>query len=260
MRIVSVWLVWLVLWGIFSWVGVNNLDPDFGWHLKVGDLLWKSGIPKTDPFSYTMPSFGWVDHGRLTDMAISWLYPRVGMMGLAGVFGAVATLALMVAVPVNSWKWSIVPVFLSAGVLINRSGIRPQVEDWLFLAIILRLLRNEMWWKRWKWIVPIIFAGWSNLHGGFVAGLAVLGVGIGAKWIEGVRRNKKDLLVMGLSILAVGVNPYGMRVWEEVWLTMTDSYLRQTISEWKPFYVKAELSFWMLVAWLGALVTKFYKN
>jgi len=35
-----------------------NLDPDLGWHLKTGELMWEyKTIPHTDWYSYTMPSF-----------------------------------------------------------------------------------------------------------------------------------------------------------------------------------------------------------
>src|SRR3989337_506611 len=52
---------------VISWVllfinGLHQLDPDFGWHVTMGRLISENGIPKTDPFSYTMTSFPFVDH------------------------------------------------------------------------------------------------------------------------------------------------------------------------------------------------------
>ena len=38
-------------------------DPDFGWHLRSGmDLLRNLAIPRVDPYSYTAPTWPWVNH------------------------------------------------------------------------------------------------------------------------------------------------------------------------------------------------------
>src|SRR3989344_2019952 len=100
------WWAGLVMAGVVMWMlGIYRLDPDFGWHLKVGEILLTEGIPATDPFSYTMPSFPWVDHGRVTDMAMAWLYPRVGMTGLAGLAAVVVLAAVVIVVPGTLRGW-----------------------------------------------------------------------------------------------------------------------------------------------------------
>src|SRR3989344_2416597 len=186
------WGAGLVRGGVVMWMlGIYRLDPDFGWHLKVGEILLTEGIPATDPFSYTMPSLPWVDHGRVTDMAMAWLYPRVGMTGLAG---------------------------LAAGVGVAAGGV----------------------------------VGAGALRGG--AG----GAGGGGETVLGgekvrMREVAKDLAVWGMSAAATGMNPYGFRLWEEVWLTVSDTNLRWNIAEWNPFFLNFELGFGMLAVWLVAL-------
>lgn len=244
---------WLGLFGVLWLVGFKNLDPDFGWHLRVGELMLTQGIPRTDPFSYTMPSFMWVDHGRLSDVMIAWLYPRIGMGGLAAVFAAIATLAVMIAIPVSVWSWGLVPLLMGVGVFLVRFGVRPQVEDWLFVAILIRVM-EEGRWKRWKWIMPVIFAVWANFHGGFAVGLGILGVRIVGGWWEERLVEWKETWVWLAAAGATLLNPYGWRLWQEIWLTTSDVGLRSTIAEWQPFWVRAELGFWLVVALVWALI------
>jgi hypothetical protein len=238
----------VLLWGIFFLSAYKNLDPDFGWHLQVGRKLWTEGMPKTDPFSYTMPSWPWVDHGRGSDMGIAWLYDRVGMTGLAVIAATTVILALGVVIPRELWGWAALPLLLGSGVLLTRSGVRPQVEDWVFLAVILKLQERKERWRKWRWLVPAGFAVWANLHGGFGVGLAVIAVNLTAGWWRGESRQIKDAAVLGLSGLATLITPYGIKLWEEIYLTMTDTHLHGAIVEWQPFFTKLDLGFWLLVA------------
>jgi len=64
----------LIIFVIFLIRGGVFLDPDFGWHLRVGEIIQESGFPKTDPLSFTMPTFGFVDHEWLTNISISYIY------------------------------------------------------------------------------------------------------------------------------------------------------------------------------------------
>ncbi len=238
----------LVLWLMFFGMGLKSLDPDFGWHLQIGRRLWQEGIPATDPFSYTMPSFPWVDHGRGSDMAIAKLYEIGGMPGLAAISGAIILAALALVIPFRLWTWSIVPILLGGGILVTRGGIRPQIEDWLVIAVLVRLLGERELWRKWRKFIPLGFAVWANFHGGFVMGLGIMALTLMIDWVTNVSREKKDVGVWLLSAAATLINPYGWRLWEEVWLTMSDGHLRTSIAEWMPFYYKAELGYWLLAA------------
>lgn len=249
----------LFLWMIFFGIAYKTIDPDFGWHLQIGRLLWKQGIPATDPFSYTMPSFPWVDHGRLTDMAIAKIYDAFGTLGLSFVSASLIILALGIAIPTSLWAWSFVPLMLGVGVLVIRGGIRPQIEDWVILAILTRILFDNSLWLKWRWFLPIGFVLWANLHGGFVMGLAVMTMAIVLHWWEKKKVSYKDLSVIVLSILATLLTPYGVGLWHEIWLTLSDLHLRSSISEWMPFYTRVELGMWLLTAMIFAVVkTKFH--
>src|SRR5690554_6008795 len=76
----------IVIFSVFFIKIYNTTDPDFGWHLRTGEIIIKEGIPKTDPFSYTMPNFPYVDHAWLTDVFIVVIYSSFGKLGLTIVF------------------------------------------------------------------------------------------------------------------------------------------------------------------------------
>src|SRR4051794_140107 len=90
----------LLLYFLLAWaIGIVYLDPDFGWHLRTGQYILSHGIPKTDPFSYTMPNFPFVDHAWLTDIALFVLNMQVGSAALAGAFALLTTFALWLQTP-----------------------------------------------------------------------------------------------------------------------------------------------------------------
>lgn len=216
------------------------LDPDFGWHIQIGQLIVKSGFPKTDPYSYTMPSFPWVDHGWLTDVIIGQVYAKTGMVGLAAIFATIIIGVYQISIPKNWRRWSLVGVILATTVLLNRAGVRPQVEDWLFLAIIVRWLTEENWWQKWKWLLPVFFMMWANLHGGWSVGLGVALWLLGWKWWKNKRVEIKELIIWGLAVVATFINPFGWRLWHEIWLTASDTGLKWEIAEWQPFFMNLE--------------------
>jgi hypothetical protein len=250
------WLIMgLAIMGAVLWrAGVASLDPDFGWHLKVGEMLNSRGIPKSDPFSYTMPSFPWVDHGRLSDAAIAGLYPVIGMEGLATIAVVIVIAALLIAVPKRNWATAVVPFLLGAGTLITRFGVRPQVEDWLFAAVALRLTWDDNLWARWKWAIPGLFLVWANFHGGFLVGLGIIFFRIAGEMWEKKQVNPREAAIWLFSAGATLVNPYGAGLWGEIWLTVSDMNLRTAIVEWQPFYTKVELGMWLLTALLFAFL------
>ena len=58
---------------------------DFGWHLRFGQIILAKGIVYKDLFSYTMPSYNFVDHEWLSDalFGFGFFYPLVGKFGLS---------------------------------------------------------------------------------------------------------------------------------------------------------------------------------
>jgi len=258
-------LIYLLVFLVFWIRGAVFLDPDFGWHLRMGQLILSSGIPKTDPFSYTMPSFPFVDHEWLTNVLIAWSYPKIGFFGLAGVFAILGLGALLLAKGNLSLKdsqkaplWFLGPTFflLAAAAILPYVGIRPQIISWLFLALFLRFF-EESWWKKGSWFLPFLLVLWSNLHGGFPLGILVIFLLVLGESLKKKRFEGRGYLILILSSLVSLINPYGVRLWGEVWQQVSDTSLRWTIAEWQPSIFSFNLPFLGLVVFSLVLVYRF---
>jgi hypothetical protein len=88
---------------------------------------------------------------------------------------------------------------------------------WLFMLITLAILTNGG--KRLYWL-PVVMVIWANLHGGFILGLVlqmifILGsvleshLPIKKNWKDALRQQKLPAMVLLLSIIALGLNPFG---------------------------------------------------
>jgi len=253
----------MAIFFLFSFIllffkGSAFLDPDFGWHLKMGELITSSGIPKLDPFSYTMPSFPYIDIQWLTNVIFKVLYPNIGMAGLSAIYAFIVLLCLFVALKsvgkIRSY-WE-VPIILATAILFGYFGVRPQVASWLLWAVFLFVVLNERRLRRWWYFLPALVILWVNLHGSFAISVATLFlIGIVKLW---QKKLKKDfVLIFFLSILATFINPYGPRIWHEVWLQISDSSLRWRIMEWQPALFSFNLP---LLFYIGLSTTFIWLN
>lgn len=206
------------------------LDTDFGWALRIGEVIRESGIPNKDPFSYTMPSYPFVDFEWLTHIGMAKVYSTLGYAGLAFIFTLLVVISIIICI------WGTNPRFIPLQILFafatpfSYFGVRSQVITWLFFAILCKIVLDEMLWKKLKYFIPILFLLWANLHAGFIAGLAVLFLAI----LQ--RRRSEEILIMLTSVFITLLNPYGLRLWRDIWIGITDLRIRLFIIEWRPFF------------------------
>ncbi len=154
----------------------SYLDPDIGWHLKMGQIILHQGIPKTDPFSYSMPSYPFVDHEWLTNVTLYLLYSITGFTGLTILFSGVTLASAYIPIAAVKPKWSLFPSLLVATSLAGFMGIRTQVLSWFFFAILLQILLNKHYFVKFKWCLPVFILIWSNMHGSFGIGIVMVGL------------------------------------------------------------------------------------
>ncbi len=265
MRIRKVFFIVLLL-GFLAFIvkGILLLDPDFGWHYKMGEVITTSGIPLTDPFSYTMPSFPFVDHEWLTNVVIYFLYSWIGYYGLAVLYAFLALFALFLALTnplsrkhIQLTVMHVLLFILGVGALVPFAGIRPQVESWVLLTILLYRLLNNSSWHKWRRCVPLFFLFWANFHGSFGMGILVLLLFVILKSIRMRTIAVIDIAISGLSIGATFLNPYGIHIWGEFWQQASDSNLRWSIGEWMPAIMEFNISFLMLLGLSGILLWKY---
>lgn len=228
---------------VFFFHNLTIIDPDFGFHIRMGELILGKGFPQKDPFSYTMSSYPVVDHEWLIDIFLAKTFPTLGFLGLSAIFSILTLLTIFLVMPRNAAKFFLMPFFLSSAILISFVGIRPQVLTWLFTAILLKILLDKKVWAKFRFLIPLLFLLWANLHGGFVAGLAIYLITILIRSFQKRKVLSLDLLIFFTSIGITLINPYGIRLWGEVWNTVSDNQLRWNIIEWIPILFSINIPF-----------------
>ena len=234
---------------VFVYKAFVFLDPDFGWHYRMGEIVTSIGVPKTDPFSYTMSSFHFVDHEWLTNTLIYFFYNKMGMVGLSIIFTLVAFTAISL-----SGKGNILLFLLSTASVLPFFGVRPQVQSWLYLSLLFLLIRKQNLWKKFRFLVPFFIIFWANMHGSYAVGVAVLLVFFLTRSIRLESILMADILIVTVSTLATLINPYGFGIWREAWMQFTDTNLRWSINEWMPAVFSFNLPFMAMIALSGVFL------
>src|SRR3989344_7669004 len=230
------------------------LDPDFGWALRLGQIILKNGIPNKDPFSYTMPSYPYVDYEWMTHVGLAKLYSFSGYTGLALVFALIAIITILICIWDTDTRFVPLQILFASATLFSYFGVRSQVITWLFFAILSKTVLDKIWWGRFRYFVPALFLLWANMHGGFIAGLIVLFVATIQK------RNIKDVVILLFSILITLLNPYGLRLWKEVWISTTDFPIRFYIIEWRPIFFSITAVALISIAYFSAFIVQYRKK
>jgi hypothetical protein len=232
------------------------VDPDLPGHLGFGLAHLHSGsLTATDPYSYTVPGEPWINHEWLFELAIAWIWTHAGDAGLvllqALAWGGTGLLILGL---VRRSSRDLLPgavaylMFISG--VVAAITIRPQLFTYLFFAVELLLLERARAGQRWALaLLPPLIAVWTNVHGGFLAGLGVFGLfaaGLVADAALG-RAAPGDLpgtdprarwtaaLACGSAVLAglaTLLNPYGAELHR--WLQWSLVMPNPGVSEWRP--------------------------
>jgi hypothetical protein len=239
-----------ILIAYFTWSVYRWIDPDFGWHYKVGEIIATQGFPNYNPFSYTMPSYHYVDYEWLSNTIYYLAYNFLGYWFLALLHAALIVAAPLVAISAfKNTKYYLVPFLLSLSSLSLRAGVRPQVFNWFLLAVFIKFFYNERVWVRFRWFMPILMVLWVNLHGSYVLGLGLMGILIVSKSIGAKKIDISNFLVLFLSIGATLINPYGVKNWQEVILQMSQGELfRKTVSEWASAIFNYDFGYFAIIS------------
>jgi hypothetical protein len=232
----------VTLWSLICVIVTGTrADPDLWGHLKFGlDMLATGAIHTADSYSFTADR-PWINHEWLAELLTALAYSPLGPTGLI-------LLKLSVIAVVGAILWVVATregahplvrdVFVTGTLFATYSRlivVRPQMFSVAIFCILLYLFRE---WDRGRrralWIVPALFAIWTNLHGGWIVGLAVLGV-----WAAGDVWESRDLrraatlgAVVAASLAATLANPYGIGLWQ--FLAETVRPARPEITDWKP--------------------------
>ncbi len=236
---------------------------DTWWHLATGRYIVQQGrIPHADPFTYTREGQPWITHEWLWEVIMYSLYTRWGFAGLIAMKALVCGICGVLLAWLCMKRGSVPLVALAVGaigIFAARSlfNVRPQLASLLFLTLLLvlvQLARDGR--ERWLWLAPVVMLVWVNMHGGFIFGLAFVGlfaVCMIPTWL-GQRRSGEPLtpsptIVIGaLALMAVAtlVNPSGVAgaLYPLEYVTGGHAYHKQIINEYaSPNFSSAMFTF-----------------
>jgi hypothetical protein len=227
-------------------------DPDLWGHVRFGGDILSGGMSRQDTYSFTS-DIPWVNHEWLAEVVMHASWAIAGNTGLVGL--KLAIVICLVGLVATSLRADSVPPVLRdllvatalVGTWARIYVIRPQLFSLLLFAGLLWVLRSaERGQVRRLWILPAFFAVWVNMHGGWIVGVATLGLWTAFRLMPLASRHTTTeqrgrtpqipvLYVAGaalLSLAATLANPYGFRMWS--FLAETVRLERPSIGDWRP--------------------------
>ncbi len=261
--IIFIFLFWSLLAGPLS--NRPLADADIGWHIRTGELILAThSLPRTDPFSSTMRGQPWFAWEWLYDILLGVLHRACGLNGVVWLCGLLvaAIFALLLSELLQRGAGllvAIVLMLLAEAASAIHLYARPHIVSWLFsllwFVVLERWERGERWDRReqgsvprWMlWFFPSSMLLWVNLHGGWLFGIALLGIYTLAAFVESVRAQKNDAFAairaghraraMAVawiaSVMATAVNPFGCRLHAHIYRYLGDRYLMDRIDEFR---------------------------
>lgn len=240
-------------------------DPDLWGHVLFGQLAHAVGwIPRFDPYSYLSTPHGWINHEWLTEDVFARAFDAAGTAGLVGLkLAAAAAIAGTLIWHLSSrgldvLRSAVLVLLLSIPLLLGLRTVRPHLFTYVFFALVIVVLdRSEDTDGRLFLLLPPIFVVWTNMHGGVLAGLGVVGLWAGLRLARsalsrlgrgpapGGPAEWKWVAALIASAAATLVNPYGTELLE--FLVTTATVPRPFITEWQPLGLRSERG----VLWMG---------
>ena len=235
----AVALLWLLaaLLAFWSFGFTTMMGSDLWWHLASGRWIWETRtLHFTDPWSFTRHGQPWMSHEWLSDVIFNAWSSWFGMatlvwwkwVVLVAAFASVFTVLRKIS---GNSLAAYLACLLAIAVGAPFFDVRPQLYSVLGFAVLLRLALLP---SRFRWLLPIGFFVWVNLHGGFFFGLLSLTIIFAVARLAG--QSSRNTLPLWLACLvACLASPSGPDAYVfplHYALNPGSPYLR--IGEWKP--------------------------
>ena len=216
LKITSVSVVFVILF-LYFFHPVANLTTDLGLYLKTGEIILQTkAIPSTNLFSYTYPSFHFINPNWLSEVFFYLIYKYLSFNGLI-ILSLLLIISAFGLIFVTASKYKpkflvIVTVSLIyVQILFGRTDIKPELFSFLFLSVFLAILYKYRE-KYTKWIYALIPLEllWVNLHIYFFIGILVLLVfSLDAFLLKNRKRLSKKNIRLYLVTAASGIATLG---------------------------------------------------
>jgi hypothetical protein len=256
----------LVLIASAGWDALG--DPDVWWHLRLGRwIVAAHAIPGTEMFSYTAQGSPLVAHEWLADVVFATLAAAGGLFLVTVGMAAVAWSGF-IAVALRARARGAGPLAIAIGMALAAKaaepvlGTRPQVFTVALLAWSLWLAESYLRsGGRRRWLLPLVFVVWANLHAGFVAGLAFLALLAAVEAVKQrfrlgetapVERIRGLAVAIGASAVTACLNPAGPMLYRFALSTSSGEGSKQIIEWQSPNF--HDPAMWALLALLVSFV------
>lgn len=231
-----------------------SIEPDYFWHIKAGEYIFKNGIITHDVFSWIVNGKYWMCHEWLFETILYCLksivhniHPLIYcLLCLSGLF-SILFFTNKKNVSKNIPFTLIYLMFISL-LSITFIQARPHMISNIFVCLTVYLLYDLYKNKDSKkiYFLPLITILWSNIHGGssnlsYILCFVFIISGLFSFKFKKIENNKlskkqlyKYLLVMILCMIGVCVNIHGFKMFIYPYTNMMDTTMLNNIAEWQP--------------------------
>ncbi len=219
-------------------------DGDTWSHLATGEwIIAHRAVPWADPFSHSMPGAPWTAHEWLSEILMTLAFRLGGWSGVVLLTGAAAASAALIVGLSAARELRETPLIATVGLglgLMTASLLaRPHLRALpLAAAWSAGLLAARDRGRAPPLALAALMIAWSNMHGGFIFGLALIGPFAREAVTEAAAGARLAALgawtLFGLAALAASlVNPYGVQALMFPFHLMGVENLSR-VSEWQP--------------------------
>lgn len=228
---------------------------DFWWHIKSGQwIINNKTVPSHDIFSWVGKKYAieWIPHEWLSEVIFYLIFSLFGELGMY-VFSLSMSIIMLALIGLEIKDYIFKNYVISSLYLVLFSVIislffygRPQIFSYFLLFLLLKILykfyNNTS--SKCIYIVPLIACLWSNLHAGsaplvYVLCAIFLGVSLINMKIGRLYSNRIQLkaifrlsIITVLSVLAIMINPIGIKALIYPFVNMSNEIQMSIISEW----------------------------
>src|SRR2546429_1393507 len=250
----------LLLGGVMTvilalFIGVEQ-DPDFWWHLKIGQWMVQHGqLPSTDIFTFTATGHSWTDHEYLTEILMWLTYSTLGLAALCIGFGLLTWAGFwLLFLQVRRQPFVFVGVGLTIAAIAGSPiwGPRAQMITFALTCLELYWLRSYLSGRSLAInFFPLVMIVWANLHGGWVIWFVWLGVAIASELLSWAwnldnpahkMHARRLAVIAAASAVAVVATPHLFNLYPYPFQTQGSEAQQRLIVEWaSPNFHNVEL-------------------
>lgn len=263
-------ILWLFAVGTAGWAQLL-MDCDAGWHIRTGEwILANRAVPQVDMFSFSRPGEPWFAWEWGAEVIYGGLHLLGGLRAV--VLFAAVLVAVFGALVFRRAVWHGANLFIALPLVLLCVGAttvhilaRPHLWTLVLFALSLFLLETDRRTpsRRVWWLVPLT-VWWVNVHGGWAALIATLGIYAAGSavetWLEkgNWRVPLRYLALMGACLAATLVNPFTWRLHVHVFHYLQASWIKNLVAEFQSPSFRSENMLQFEILLMAGLIASGY--